>query len=55
LHTRKTLARLVEVTSQDGGKAKARKTARTASEKPAAKPRRSRKAKAPDTDTQEKE
>ena len=56
LHTRKTLARLVEITSQDGGKATAKKTARAAAQKPAAKPRRaSRKASAPATETQEKE
>jgi trigger factor len=52
LHTRKTLARLVEIASQAGGKATARKKAAT--KKPAAKPRKpSGKAKA--TDTQEKE
>jgi trigger factor len=55
LHTRKTLARLVEIASQDGGKASAKKTARAATRKPAAKPRRtSRKADAP-AETQEKE
>ena len=56
LHTRKTLARLVEITSQDGGKAPAKKKARTTAKKPASKPRRaSSKATAPDADTQEKE
>jgi trigger factor len=55
LHTRKTLTRLVEIASQDGGKASAKKTARAATKKPAAKPRRaSRKAEAP-AETQEKE
>jgi trigger factor len=56
LHTRKTLARLVEITSQDGGKAPAKKKARATTKKPASKPRRaSSKASAPDADTQEKE
>ena len=56
LHTRKTLARLVEVTSQGGGKATARKKARTTAKKPASKPRRATsKAKAPEAETQEKE
>jgi trigger factor len=56
LHTRKTLARLVEITSQDGGKAPAKKKARVATKKPAAKPRKaSGKAEAAATETQEKE
>jgi trigger factor len=56
LHTRKTLARLVEITSQDGGKAPAKKRARATTKKPAAKPRKaSGKAKASETETQEKE
>ena len=55
LHTKKTLARLVEITSQDGGKAPAKKKARATAKKPAAKPRRaSRKAPEP-AETQEKE
>jgi trigger factor len=55
LHTRKTLARLVEITSQDGGKATAKKKARATAKKPAAKPRRApRKAPEP-AETQEKE
>jgi trigger factor len=54
LHTRKTLAHLVEITSQGGGKATAAKKARAATKKPAAKPRKaSRKADSPDTETQE--
>jgi len=56
LHTRKTLARLVEITSQAGGKATAKKTARATAKKPAAKPRKApRKADPPDAKTQEKE
>ena len=57
LHTRKTLARLVEITSQDGGKATAGKKARATTKKPASKPRSraSRKADTPETETQEKE
>jgi hypothetical protein len=56
LHTRKTLARLVEIASQDGGKATVKKKARATAQKPAAKPRRaSRKADAPDAETQEKQ
>jgi hypothetical protein len=56
LHTRKTLARLVEITSQDGGKATARKKARATAKKPASKPRRaSGKASKPEAETQEKE
>ena len=56
LHTRKTLARLVEITSQDGGKATAGKKARASAKKPAAKPRKaSRKAGSPEAETQEKE
>ena len=57
LHTRKTLARLVEIASQDGGKAPAKKKARAATKKPAAKPRKAS-GKAEDvgmTETQEKE
>jgi trigger factor len=56
LHTRKTLARLVEITSQDGGKAPAKKKARATTRKPAAKPRKaSGKAETSETETQEKE
>jgi trigger factor len=56
LHTKKTLARLVEVASQDGGKATAKKKARATAKKPAAKPRKaSGKAAAPGTEMQEKE
>jgi len=56
LHTRKTLARLVEITSQDGGKATAKKKARATTKKPAAKPRKaSGKAAVSETETQEKE
>jgi trigger factor len=55
LHTRKTLARLVEITSQDGGKATATKKARAATKKPAAKPRKaSPRADSPATETQER-
>jgi hypothetical protein len=56
LHTRKTLARLVEITSQDGGKATATKKARASAKKPASKPRKaSSKAAKPEAETQEKE
>jgi trigger factor len=55
LHTRKTLARLVELTSQDGGKAPAKKKARATAKKPAAKPRRATRKAAEPAETQEKE
>ena len=55
LHTRKTLARLVDITSQDGGKPTAKKKARATAKKPASKPRKAAsKADAP-PETQEKE
>jgi trigger factor len=56
LHTRKTLARLVEIASQDGGKATAKKRARATAKKPASKPRKaSSKAGTSAAETQEKE
>ena len=55
LHTKKTLARLVEITSQDGEKAPSKKKARATAKKPASKPgRAASKAGKPEAETQEK-